>query len=285
MNLGASAPRQRLAIQALTFPGRNQSFALAGIVCTLNARFSLMLQAVRHDGTWGGAADLFGVSAVVWFALYALWMLGAEGHGHVRPVPGDRLVLGAMFGAALMPLQVAGAAAVPLGAVWLWRSSAPGSDARRIALILAALAGHLLAAPLVLAVAARPFLELDGAFVGWIAGTPVHGNLVDFAGVGRFVVAGGCSSFHNMSLGVLCWATLIQLFKLRIDARLVGYLALVLAGLFAVNGARLAAIALHPRQFVLYHEGWVAGLFGWAGLVIVALICGLGVLDAARRQA
>lgn len=261
--------------------------AACAIIATVNARAHHGIAMVARDGLWAALSDLFGNSAILWFALYALVAIALSGSRADTPPPGrgDWSVAAAMIAASMLPLPALAAFGLLGGATYLFVTSAAGEGARRIAIVMLAICGHVLIGRLALAVFSGPLLAMDAQAVAWLGGTSAEGNVVRFVDGTAFVVSGACSSLHNMSLGVLCWATLTQLFALRIDRRLTGFLALTLAGLFCVNAFRLAAIARLPDHYQLLHHGWGATLFGIASLCVIAALSAWGVLDASRRQA
>lgn len=263
---------------------RTLLFAVCAIVATVNARVHHAFVAVARDGFWTALAGLFNSSAILWFALYALFVIGTWTREGARLRSADWGIIAAMMLASLLPFPAFAALALLGAGGWLWWDSVPETDSRRVAIIILAISGHIVVGRVALMLFSGPLLALDAQAVAWMGGTTASENVVTFVGGGRFVVSGTCSSLHNMSLAVLCWATLAQLARLRIDARLVGYLGASLFSLFVVNTLRLAAIARMPEHFIVLHHGWGATLFGWASLLVVMLVSAMGVLDAARRQ-
>lgn len=262
----------------------------AGIVAAINVHAGLIIGSVQADGVLVAASNLFGLNAVLLFALYGLWTIGHEG-ARATDAPdlsrGDMLVIGLALALSLVPWNVLALPALLLLALWSLHCGAPGSAERRAGVIMLALAGSIITARLLLNSVGDTVVILDAHFVGWLAGVPVRDNVVDFQGSeGRsFVIGPACSSVHNMSQAVLLWATVTQLLRLRIDAPLAAFGLLAMAGVFMVNALRLTAIAWFPQHFDEIHVGSIAGLFGLASLIVAALIVAAGALDAHRRQA
>lgn len=228
--------------------------------------------------------SLGGISAVVWFAVFAMVRLAVEPAQTAEPMrSGDAVALGFALLCGWFPVaSLAGLAIFALGTYLTVTARATRS--RRIAWILLALSGTSFWGKIVLLVFAPVLLALDGHIVGMLAGTGAQGNLVGFAGGGSFVIGGPCSSMHNISLALLLWTCVIALLDLRVDRRLVLVCGAAMAAMFALNVARLTAIALFPRAFDWLHVGTGATLFGWAGLVLAAGIVGGGAYDALARQ-
>jgi hypothetical protein len=264
--------------------GRASLFACAGVLAALNAQAGQIIGTLQFQSAVAALANLAGISAVIWFALYAALKIGFE--AEAGPVAkGDAFVLAPVAILSFLPLSYAAKAALVFVGAYLFFSSRPGSADRRVAYVLLALTGPLLWGRIILLSLASPLLSLDAHLVAAVIGSPVDGNTVQFAGAARsFMVGTGCSSVHNMSLAVVLWTTAAALFNIRADARylLVG-LAMV-ALMFALNIARLASIGLFPASFDFLHEGAGADLFGWAGLIGAGCLAFLGVSNAVRRQ-
>lgn len=241
---------------------------------------------VLRDGFWTALGNLFGSSAILWFALYALFAIAlARRDADAEPVRRhDWAVAALMLGASLLPFPAVAAVALLGGSLYLFGTSAAGQDGRRIAIVMLAICGHVVLGRVALALLSGPLLAIDAQAVAWLGGTSAAGNVVHFVDGSAFVVSGACSSLHNMSLGLLCWATLTQLTSLRIDRRLIGFLVLTLLGLFMVNATRLAMIARLPDHYVALHHGLGATMFGIASLCVIVAVSAWGVIDASRRQ-
>jgi hypothetical protein len=259
-------------------------FAAAAVLAVVNARAPVILGDVAASGLVNSLMRLFGVSAVVWFACYAMAALALRDRRPSRLSAGDGAVLAMLILACLAPVVLA-ATAMLLGAgLWLWRTSAAGTADRAVALILLGLAAHFVAAPLILSLFGPIILAIDSFFAALFTGTAVDGNLINYRGVdGGYVVFGGCSSVGNMSLGLLMWITLAQLFALRPDRRLAIYFLASMGALFAINTVRLVSFAWFPAAMDDLHHGVGAALFAWASLIAMAAIAGAGIVDAARR--
>jgi exosortase/archaeosortase family protein len=152
-------------------------------------------------------------------------------------------------------------------------------------LVLLALTGTLVWGPLIMSLFAGPVLSLDAHIAGWVIGSPVTANMVKFVASDRiYIIAMGCSSIHNMSLAIVLWCTAVALFDLKVDWRLLLVGAAMMGLTFVLNVARLSAIGRFPDYFDFLHMGGGAVLFGWAALIGMALLAGLGVNNALARQ-
>jgi exosortase/archaeosortase family protein len=279
----ASSARRTLA-ERTYWPkniGRAGIFAGAGVIATLNA---LADQIVASDTSLIiRILDLGGVSAVIWFALYAALKIGLEAPD--EPLRrADVPVLVAILASCFIPVTVAARGGVLLCACYFFATTRPYTPARRVALVLLALTGTLVWGPLILTLLAAPILSLDAHITGWIIGSPVTANMVQFAGTDRiYIVAMACSSIHNISLAIVLWCTAVALFDLKVDGRLLLICAGMIALMFALNIVRLSLMGFFPDQFDFLHAGAGGLLFGWLEVIAMAILAGLGVSNAVAR--
>jgi exosortase/archaeosortase family protein len=261
--------------------GRAAIFAGVGVIATVNA---LADQIIAFDGNLIlQILDLGGISAVIWFALYAALKIGIEDEGELLRRT-DVPVLLTILVSCFIPVAAAARAGELLCAVYSFATSRLGSPTRRVALVLLALTGTLVWGPLILTLCASPILSLDAHITGWVIGSPVTANMVHFAGSDRiYIIAMACSSIHNISLAILLWCTAVALFDLKVDGRLVLVCAGMIGLTFALNISRLSLIGLFPDHFDILHRGTGAVLFGWLEVIGMALLAGLGASIAAAR--
>lgn len=285
MNLARPAgatPARPFSIQS-NFP-RSGVFACAGVLAALNAQADVIINALTYEPLLTAVASLGGVSAVMWVAMYVALKVGCEDESPA-PAHMDIIVVAGVVALSFLPVSYAAQLGLLLCATYLLLTSTPGSAARGVSVLLLALTGPLLWGRILLHVLAAPLLSLDAHLVALTIGTKVDGNTVQFAGSATpFLIAGPCSSLHNMSLAIVLWSTAAVLFRVRLDARFAAWGLAMAAWMFLVNVARLAAIGLYPADFHFLHEGVGADLFGWAGLLGAGALAAIGVSNAVARQ-
>lgn len=256
---------------------RDTAFAAALLLAIAAALTTRIGAAVAHRGFATALTDLFGISAIVWFAAFAICAIARE---YRTPAPWrrhDAPMLAAIVGAALLPVPALGAAAVFGAGAWLALRSERASSTRRIGLVALALSAHLLWGPLVLKLLGSELLALDASIAALFAGGSADGNIFGQAGSQAFTVGQNCSSLTNLSLAGILAVTLAQLFELRFDRRLVAATLLAMGAMVTLNGIRLATIARHPDLYDYLHSGAGMMLFGWASLLVTAAIVGTAV--------
>lgn len=257
-------------------------FAGAGVLAALNAQMDQVIIELTYKSPTGFLLDLGGVSAVIWFAMFAALKLGLE--SEAEPISRrDAAVLALVVLASFLPFYFAAKAAVLLSGIYLVATSRRHSSSWRVALILLALSGPLVWGRVLLNLFAAPILALDAHIVGSVIGSDVRGNLIAGAPI-KFFIAGPCSSVHNISIAIVLWTTAAALFNIRLDRRYLGVGIAMIAWMFFLNIARLSALGLFPNHFDYIHIGEGAVMFSWAGLIGAALLAGLGVVRAVERQ-
>ncbi|WP_019833295.1 exosortase/archaeosortase family protein [Sphingomonas sp. PR090111-T3T-6A] len=246
-------------------------FAISAGVAAINGFAGKIATAFSTKPVIEALLDLGGVSAIVWFAVYGLFVIAQEGEP-AEPRRMDRTVCTLVLALSFIPFNFAAAIGLLLNGVYLAFTSPDRSAARRMAIVMLALTGPLIWGRFLLALMGPELLGLDARLAGLVAGTPVQGNVVELHGGGRLYVALGCSSVHNMSLAVLLFITLTQMLRLRYTRRMVMTGVMAALAMAMVNVLRLAALARFPQYFDLLHTGWGGALFGVLSFVAAGAI-------------
>lgn len=191
---------------------------------------------------------------------------------------------------AIAATNVISARSVPsLGAtalgVYLLVASGGDRKLQAAAAVLIALAFNGLWGPVLFDLIAPPLLLADAAFVGTLLAATQPGMSWDQTVVGTLgghsvLVYGPCSSFHNISLGLLCWVAVTKLVRTAWVPKDVAFAAAVVAAVIVLNASRLYLMALSPAQFAYWHEGFGASLFGWVAAAVALAISLWGAVGA-----
>ena len=257
--------------------------AFLGILSALNALANPIISSVTERGAPMAALDLFGISAVIGFAIVSLERISATDGAPESLRSFDKPMFAAVCVAVLIPVGLAsGLALFGLG-LWLLLSSDAGSRSRRIGIVLLALSGPFVWGQVAMTLFGEQLLSWDARLVGAFTGSPVDGNIVRFSGrPTAFYIAAGCSSLHHMTLATVLWASVTQLLGIPITRRSLLFCLAAAVGVVFVNSLRLAAIATYPDRFDTLHAGWLGAAFGWAALFVAGGIVILGTARAAR---
>lgn len=155
------------------------------------------------------------------------------------------------------------------------------------AAVLLALSFNGLWGPLIFDVLAIHLLRLDAALVGALLaltqpGMTWHDTIVGVPGGHSLFIYSPCSSFHNISLGLLCWVAVTKLVRTAWVRPDVLVAAGVCAAVILLNGTRLYLLALSPEYFTYWHDGFGQVVFAWVMTFVVLLISLWGAIRLGR---
>ncbi len=249
----------------------------------LNALSERAALSVDRLGLAGSAFDLFGVSAIIWFALFALVRIALDAQ---RPAPVrsfDLAVAGAAILAALVPINYIAAGALFAASLYLFATTQTGQSERRMAIVALALCAPLLWGPVLLRLAGRELLGFDGWIVGLVSGFQRQGNVIMGSdGLPSLLIMEGCSSLKNISVVLVLVAAITQLFRIPLRRPILVAGGLAVIAVMLVNATRIALIAHFPQHYEVLHFGIGAVWFGWGNLIVIMAIVGIGVHRATR---
>jgi len=235
------------------------------------------------------AAGLGAFQLVAWFAVFRLFLSESP----QNPATGrDFAVIGvlgivniALGMTNVMPAQRAVWIVATIAAIYIYFSSAKASYARAAATVLLALAVQALWGPVFFSLFDYDLLRGDAALVGTLldatqSGYAWHDNVVG-TDVHSIAIYSGCSSFHNVSLAMLCWVALTKLSRPSFIATDFIFGAAVCLVMIAVNIARLYVAALSFDAYQYWHNGNGAHIFqvGVSVLILVISLWGSSLRD------
>lgn len=259
------------------------AFAGCCVIAALNARMAPIAAMIDDAGLQTSIYSLFGISAVIWFALYAAWSIAVTDASAEPYRRGDSFILLALIACIILPLPMPSIGAGFAAGLWLLMTSKSGTAGRRMAIILTAITAQQIFGRLFMTLFSQAILAADIFLVDIISGFEGQGNVLTRPDGSNMIVAAGCSSITNMSYALLAWVTVAQLFKLRLDRRLAAYVMLSLIVIFMLNTLRLLMMGWYPAYFDFIHVGGGAALFSWAGFILLAVLAGMAVLALAPR--
>jgi hypothetical protein len=169
-------------------------------------------------------------------------------------------------------------------AVYLWATSRSEPKLRAAGVVLLALAFNGFWGPKLFEALAFPLLAADTALVGGLlsllhSGYSWHGTVIETEGHG-IAMLGPCSSFHNISLGLLCWIAITKLKRPDWAPGDAWAAALVVVAVVLLNTARVYLMALSTEMYAYWHTGFGADIFA---LVTSAAVISISVWGALRR--
>jgi hypothetical protein len=215
-----------------------------------------------------------------WYAAFQLVVSAAPGQ------PASRFDIGFVLIAALLPFVPANSPlwlSMTATAIYLVAATS-ATKLRAAGIVLLALAFNGFWGPKVFEVFAFPLLTVDTALVGGLlsllhSGYSWQGTMIESDGHG-VVIFGPCSSFHNISLGLLCWIAITKLSRPGWAPGDAWIAVMVVAAVLVLNTARVFLIALSTQMYAYWHSGFGADLFA---LVTSAAVIAISVWGALRR--
>jgi exosortase/archaeosortase family protein len=122
-----------------------------------------------------------------------------------------------------------------------------------------------------------PLLRAETAVVGALvhaarAGTVWQGNVITGPSGFGIIIYSGCSSFHNLSLAMLCWLTVSKLRNQDWRSRDLVIGCVIGATMIACNVMRLCLMAWSADLYEYWHNGLGAQIFAVGASVLVLLL-------------
>jgi hypothetical protein len=223
---------------------------------------------------------------LAWYAVFSL-LLAAD-----REQPAGRLDVMLVLSAAtlnLLPAHSGVWLSMTLAALYVLVRHRDDGNLAAAAAVLLALAVNGYWGPRFLDYFAFYLLRADAALVGSVLTATQPGmewkdTIIGRPGGHSVFIYAPCSSFHNISLGLLCWVSITKIVRtswIRSDL-FVGLF--VCAAVIALNATRLYLMALSPEYFQYWHLGTGEQLVAWGTTAAVLLISLWGAVCLGRGR-
>lgn len=231
--------------------------------------------------------DLCAVGIFQYMAWYVIFRLLSSSDRAPAARSRDFLVIAALCLPVFLPTtRMIWVAATGI-ALYLWLSSAGDLKLRAAGIVLAALAVQELWGHLLFQLISFPLLRAETAVVGTMLeaarpGTVWQDNAIMGPSGYGIVIIGNCSSFHNLSLAMLCWLTVSRLWNQswRVRDFVIGGAIGVTMILF--NVARLCVMGWNINLYHFWHDGIGAQIFAIGASLTILLISLYGARPATR---
>jgi hypothetical protein len=223
---------------------------------------------------------------VAWFAVLSLIVDSA------RQAPGrasDVVVMLAVIASGVLTARSVPWLALTASAAYLMVRDRTDIKLSAAGAVMLALAFNGFWGPRLFETFAYYLLQADAALVGAALSATRTGiqwseTIVGASDDHSIIVYGPCSSFHNISLGLLCWVALAKLARPRwVKADILVGLAVVVT-VIALNASRLYLMALGAESFEYWHIGTGQQIFAWATTLSVLAISLYGALCVGRAR-
>lgn len=131
-------------------------------------------------------------------------------------------------------------------------------------------------------------LRADAALVGAALSLTQPGmswqeTIIGRPGEHSVLIFNPCSSFHNISLGLLCWVSLTKLVRTSWVRGDLGVALAVCAAVISWNATRLYLMALSNDHYTYWHQGPGEQIVAWGTTMTVLLISLWGTVQVGRR--
>jgi exosortase/archaeosortase family protein len=275
-----TVPRRGLVTALRQSISRDELFAGLYILGCANGLLGRTIYALNLEG-WSGVVAGVEMNVIVWGAAFAgLYLLiTSSSRDQIQRL--DLVVAAIFLPFVMVPSYPLSWVAVTGLSVYVLLFANNGSQRRRGALILLALAFPMLWSRLFFQLLARPLLALDATMVTWLLGTERIGNLVRFADdSGYMLITPACTTFGSISYTFLCWITVTQWANHRWSSKDLLWISLMFAGLIATNITRMAVTGLSSWHYEVFHNQWEEMILG---TVVLCFIIGMSVMGARRE--
>jgi hypothetical protein len=255
---------------------RSQLFTwfIGVLLATILARPLLAIPATAFADGASPWADMGAFQVAAWFAVFHLLVHETD---RTQASERDFLTVGALCLLHVLSTDKMGWVVATLAATYVRHTTMPGCHMRAAAVVLMAISAQALWGPILFHLFSAYLLHADAALVG----TALDWTQTGFTWNGRVIERGDhgieifspCSSFHNVSLAVLCWVTITKLRRQQWIATdfLFGAAACVL--MVGMNAARMYRMAFDINSYQYWHEGTGAEIFVAASSTMIVLIC------------
>jgi hypothetical protein len=261
------------------------------ILWLAGALLCLQLFAVPADTLEAYAAGLQGLlaskSVIDYLAWYAILRLVADSSTVAPARSGDIVLTFTVIASGFLTARSAHWMAVTSCALYLMLRDRNDVTLAAAGTVLLALTFNGFWGPRLFELFAYHLLQVDAALVAAALSATKTGTVwsetIVGAGNGHsIIVYGPCSSFHNISLGLLCWVALTKLARPRWVTSDLWIGLAVCAAVVALNASRLYLMALCADGYAYWHVGTGQHLFAWAMTLTVLVISLLGALRVGR---
>lgn len=230
----------------------------------------------------------FGISFIVWFAVYCSFDLlrkcsSQEATRNDWVVAFAAMILFAIPSAFISWIVLSFFAAYC--GFFVYQS---GTIGRNAALIMLAVALRVPVSDICLKLSADALLQFDAmatlSLLQLIESEAVRqGNIVIGSGGHELLIMTGCASFTNISLALLLWFTVVRTQVMRWRSALTFTIIPLTVLVMGINITRLAMMARSQEEYFFYHDGFGADLVN-ALILLVALGMALLSIHFEKRK-
>jgi exosortase/archaeosortase family protein len=299
-NEGTSAQPRNMA--ARTFVSKSQTvfsrFALVdsdvliiySLALLVIASFQQFSEAMSDTGLAPyRVRTLFELNAGELLTLIAVWSVVKSKQ---RPIVLSKLDLAVVAFCSLFFLTPMPQSSPFLGATlagmyfWRWRRNTHLASCGQLWL---ALSGYEVWGRAFFRIASDPIIRAETAVVAAIGqqlgfDLSLDGEMFRSPNGWSIYILDACSSFHNVSLAILVWLSLLKLSRSKVTHSALAALAVGVVGIIFLNVFRILLMTLSEQDYRFWHEGNGASVFSCLTLAAIALPTLISLRPDRRRD-
>ncbi len=175
-------------------------------------------------------------------------------------------------------------------ALYIWIFNADDIKLRAAGIVLAALSVQELWGHILFNLITQPLLRAETAAVGTVMdlirpGTLWHDNVVSGPSGFSIIIINSCSSFHNLSLALLCWVTISRMWHQTWRRRDFAFGATIAAIMILFNVTRICLMSWNRDFYHYWHGGFGAQIFAVGASLTVLLLSLVAARPGERAMA
>ena len=260
----------------------NEPLTVPALLCIINGVAGKAADGIESAGVVSSLVTTFGVSAIVWLALWLgiLLLLDAESRPWSKI---DVLTTFVAIAACVLPWGIASWFGLTLISLRLINTTVARSTAHRAGWVLFGACVPLLWSKIIFSLFSTSILKFDAFLVSEALRTARDGNMVSLPnGTGYLRIAAACSSFANISLVIPLWTTLTQYKNLEYRWQRLIWPGSAVAAIVLINVTRISLIGMFPDYYHIIHGDVGQFIVNILLVVVTFYLCLKGVQIEAR---
>lgn len=270
---------------------RHNLFTIVFFFGLANAMIRPVKEHINEFGWLDSAISGFGVSFIVWFAIYCAFDMLYKKQPRNSASATDWCMAAMALTLCILPSAMISWLALASFSIYCaFYVYARATPERNGALILLAVALRVPISDLFLKLSSDALLQFDAmatlTMLRLIDPAAIRiGNIVVGSSGHELLIMTGCASFTNVSLALLLWFTILRTQLLHWSRTITLSLIPLVVAVVAVNIGRLTMMARSQEAYFFYHDGLGADIINAAILLIALAIAALCVVFEKRRAA
>lgn len=253
-----------------------------------NAMIRPIIEHTNEFGIYSGLLNGFGISFIVWFAIYCCIDMLSGRHGEILNTRDLIMITMTLIGLCIPSAFIswvvlsffAGYCSICMGT--------HGSNIRNASFIMMALALRVPISDICLKLSADAFLQFDTmATLSIIQNIDPsitrQGNILIGPQGHELLIMTGCASFTNISLALLLWFTIMRTYITQWRPHLNLYIIPLCVLVMGLNIFRLSMMSLSVDLYHFYHDELGADIINFA-MVLLTLAISFGAIFVEKNK-